>query len=480
MTNTIKVDNIYSYLISDDIPLKNKLHLSLRAFEKGAIHSTAYKKKLWDGYREFFKPVSGMFLTGLLPEIIAALKRLDKPYTIDDRRVKTNWLYTPEQITPEFLHPWTPPGKSKIDLHDYQVDYIQKAIRYHRGLITAPTGAGKTFILISILKCLPPKTPVLFITKNAGLVNQNYEEMKEWGIENLGRYYGGFKEPNFVMCITSHKDTFAGIERLLPKFKVVIVDEVHECMSDVPVSAYKKMKSATIRFGISATPFKYAGKDKVQKFNVKGYFGGVFETEAAKSGQLTTKELQDRGILSKSHCNFYPITEPANINHEPYIDAVTLGIANNIAFHQIVAKLAKSLKGRTLILVERIDQGDYLKQLLPNAHWIRGKDSIDIRKEVFQSLKHDDNAIAICMRHIITAGINVFLHNMINASGGQAEHSIIQQMGRGLRNADDKEILEFHDFIFHTNDYLYKHSMNRVSVFANEGHKVTIKESLPF
>lgn len=353
-------------------------------------------------------------------------------------------------------------------------------MRYHRGLITAPTGAGKTNILIGILKCLPPKTPTLFLTKNAGLVNQNYEEMQKWGIPNLGRYYGGKKEPNYIMCITSHKDTFAGIEKLLPKFKALIVDEVHECMSDVPMAAYKKMKNASVRFGISATPFKFAGKDKVQKLNVKGYFGAVFRTTTTESGYLTTKDLQERKILSKSRCTFYPITEPQNITYEPYIDAVTLGIANNISFHQTVTKLTRSLTGRTLILVERIDQGDYLKQLIPEAHWLKGSDKLEDRAEVFKELKKGENVICICMRQIITAGINVFLHNMINASGGQAEHSVIQQMGRGLRCAPDKDILDFYDFLFKTNDYLFKHSMNRVDVLANEGHHVTIKEALDF
>jgi superfamily II DNA or RNA helicase len=480
MTSIIKVENVYSWLITDDLDLKKKLHLSLRAREKGYFHSTAYKKKLWDGYREFFKLTTGAFPTGLLPDVLAALKYLKKPYTLEDHRTKLNWLYTPEQITPQFLNQWLPEGENPIELYDYQADYIRQALRYQRGLVTSPTGSGKTAILVSIMKCIPPKTPVLFMTKNAGLVDQNYEEMKKWGIQDLGRYYGGYKEPNYVMCVTAHKDTLKGIEKLLPKFKVLIVDEVHECMSDVPVTAYKKMKAASARFGISATPFKYAGKDKVQKFTVKGHFGAVFKTTTTESGYLTTANLQERKILSASDCIFYPIDEPNNIAHEPYIDAVTLGIANNFDFHKTVAKLAQSLKGRTLILVERVDQGNYLHQLIPGSRWIYGKDDIKTRKQVYQSLKVDDHAIGICMRHIITSGINVFVHNMINASGGQAEHSVIQQMGRGLRCADDKEILKFYDFLFRTNEYLFKHSMNRIDVLAKEGHKVLVKESLDF
>lgn len=478
MSNIIKVTNTYSWLLTENANLRDKLYRSLRVHGKNYWHSTLYKKKIWDGYIEFFKKNSGMFLTGLLPEVAASLKVWNEPYTFQDERPPTQWLH--KNIDEKFLHQWAPDGEPKFHLYDYQVDYVNQAIRFGRGLIVAPTGAGKTNVLISILKSLPPKTPTLFLTKNSGLVNQNYEEMKKWSIEGLGRFYGGFKEPNFVMCCTVHKDTFGSIDRLLPKFKALIVDEVHECMSKIPVNAYKKMTNATIRLGISATPFKYAGKDKEQKFNVKGHFGAVFRTTTTESGYLTTKELQDRKILSKSRCTVYKINEPNNIQHEPYGDAVTLGIANNFFFLKTIQKLAASLKGRTLILVERIDQGEYLKQLIPHAHWISGKDKLSVKADVFKELREQDNCVAIAIRHIITAGINVFLHNLINASGGAAEHAIIQQMGRGLRCAEDKEYLDFYDFIFRTNQYLEDHSMNRIKTLAEQGHEITIKEEFDF
>jgi superfamily II DNA or RNA helicase len=74
----------------------------------------------------------------------------------------------------------------------------------------------------------------------------------------------------------------------------------------------------------------------------------------------------------------------------------------------------------------------------------------------------------------------VYLHNLINASGGKAEHTIIQQMGRGLRCADDKAVLDYYDFIFNTNDYLTSHSNQRLDTLANEGHKITVKSSIDF
>jgi superfamily II DNA or RNA helicase len=76
------------------------------------------------------------------------------------------------------------------------------------------------------------------------------------------------------------------------------------------------------------------------------------------------------------------------------------------------------------------------------------------------------------MRQIITAGINVKIHDLINAAGGEGAHNVIQLMGRGLRPADDKTALRYHDFMFLMNDYLRDHSEWRVEVLQKEGHNV--------
>lgn len=480
MSDTVlKVDNVYSWLVSTDQSIKTQLHDMLRFRPKDYWHNAAYKAKRWDGYKDFFDDKSGKFLTGLLPEVEKYLKVKKKQYVVLDQRGNIQWQH--QNIGQDFLNNWLPDGQDPITLHDFQPDLANKCFEYNRGIVTAPTGAGKTFILVSVLKALPPKTPTLFLTKNAQLVHQNWEEMKKWGVENLGRWYDKYKEPNYVMCATVHKQTFASLNKLLPKFKVLLVDEVHDCMSDVPVSAYKKMKSCCVRIGFSATAFKWDKKkiDDVHKWSVKGHFGPLFKTKTTESGLLTTKDLQDRGILSPSDCYFYPISSPM-LTYEPYADAVKLGIEQNFHFHEVVKRLAESCPGRTLIVVERIEQGKYLEQMIPGSVFINGSNSLKEREPVINAMKTGDKCVSIVMRQIITAGINVKIHDLINAAGGEGAHNIIQLMGRGLRTADDKDLLRYHDFRFLINDYLRKHSEWREEVLKREGHKVTRKETIDF
>jgi|694.fasta_scaffold21308_1 superfamily II DNA or RNA helicase len=473
----LQIENTNSRLITTDQGLKDFLTEKLRFRPKNYWHSAAYKNNKWDGWKYFYNAKNGSFLTGILPEVKLVLNKLKKDFVVVDKRAEFQWAHT--HIDQNFLRPWWPSGTAQFQLHDYQPDLVNQCIKYNRGIVQAPTGAGKTFILISLLKCLPPKTPVLFLTKNAQLVHQNWEEMKLWGVENLGRWYDKYKEPNYVMCVTNHVNTFESIHKLLPKFKVLIVDEVHDCMSDVPVSAYKKMKNASVRIGISATAFKWDKKkiDNVHKWNLKGYFGPIFKTTTTASGSLTTKELQDRGILSQSDCYFYPVTKP-DLRYEPFQDAVKLGIEQNFHFHEMVRDLVvKSCPGRTLIVVERIEQGQYLNQLIPDSSFIQGKNKLNEREPIMNSLRIGERSVAIVMRQIITAGINVKIHDLINAAGGEGAHNVTQLIGRGLRTANDKEKLRYHDFHFLNNDYLRKHSEWRQEVLMKLGHNVVVKET---
>ena len=480
----LRITNDYSYLITKDSEVKHKLWNILRFKKRNYFMNPLYKQHLWDGYYDFFNKANGRFLTGLLTEVTLALYYMGVKYDTVDERTRLNFAV--DEVDDQFMNTFLPKGYSPITLYDYQVDFINLAIKHQRGIIDPPTGSGKTNIMLGIMKCLPPSTPILFMANRKGIVRQNYKEMLKWGFENVGIFNGDVHKPDLITCANVQSVHHLG--RLLPKFKVLIVDEVHMMASDTALKAYRKLTGCSVRIGISATPFKFEhrkkGKtevtegDKVHKYNLKGFFGPIFKREGKK---ITTEELQERGILSPSKCYFYPINEPQNIAFDIYQDAVTNGIAQNWYFHQVIQKLVASLKGRTLILVERLAHGDALNKLIPGSLWVQGKDNDDTRDFVIKSLQEaKGNVVAIATQQIFSAAINVFIHNFINAAGGKAEHDIIQRMGRGLRTANDKEILTYYDFIFRTNHYLEEHSRKRVRILKDEGHEIVMMEKLDF
>jgi len=333
-----------------------------------------------------------------------------------------------------------------------------------------------TLIMASVIKSLPLRCPTLILANRKSLVEQNYQELKHWGLD-VGRVYGGIYDPKTFTCASFQ--SLHKIEPLLDKIRAIVVDEIHENMSKKPKQYLDKMKSCSVRIAVSATPFKFGGTDSVQKWQVKGYFGPILKSKSA-GGSLTIEKLQQRNILSHSDCKFYIIDKP-ELPYAVYIDAVTYGIAKNTYFHEIVARLVSTLKGRTLILVDRIEHGDVLSSMIKNSLWVQGKDNLDTRNFVINELKKSkENVVAIATQQIFNAGINVMTHNVINAAGGQAEHQIVQRVGRGLRTADDKTILRYYDFLFKNNDYLEDHSKKRIKILKKEGHNVEVKEEIDF
>lgn len=466
--DVLKIENNYSWFQSKDEATKTALWKALRFRARGYYHNVRYKMKIWDGYTDFFKKETGRFLTGLLPEIRLALAHLGIEYQVDDKRTDVSFLH--DKIDENWLN--DPSYKSPVILRDYQVDYINKAIKNKRGIIPSPTSSGKTNMMAGILKALPPNTPTLVLANKKQLVEQNYDEIRKWNIPNVGRFYGEVKDPNIITCSTVQSAHL--LEPLLPKIKVLIVDEIHEMMSKEPRQIYAKLKNASVRIGMSATAFKFGGTDNTQKYEVKGWIGPLFETDCTEDGKLTTKELQDRNILASAECSFYEVDEP-KLPYDIYLDAVTRGIAENEYFHTMVSKLVSKIGGRSLIIVERIEHGDRLQEHIPGSLWVRGQDNVETRKQIIDRLKNEqDKLTAIATSGIFNTGINVFIHNLINAAGGQADHQIIQRFGRGLRVADDKKHLKYYDFVFAINDYLEKHSMKRIKVLEKEGHNVKL------
>lgn len=468
MATKIIVGNDFCQLTTDNQEMLNYLIANLKFRQKGYQFSPLYKSKRWDGYVNFFSAKTGRFLTGILPEISMIVKKFNESCDYEDNRTPIKFKF--DKIDENFLQYYNEDMNTKIELTDYQVDLVNQAIKHKRGIIVAPTASGKTFLMSALLKALGEHEPTLILQNRKSLASQNYDEISRWGFKKIGSCWGGNNNPNTITVATAQ--SIHHLEKKLDEIRVLIVDEVHDMVSDTAKDIYKRLKNTVIRIGLSATPFKHGESDKVHKYMVKGYFGPIIKTNTTSTGRVTTADLQQKGRLSQSRCVFHKISEP-DIQLSVYSEAVDLGIVNNMTLHKKVVEITNTLSGRTLILVDRIAHGDQLKALIPTAYWITGKDDNESRKEVITMLQNSKTScIAIATQQIFNTGINVKIHNLINAAGGQADHLIIQRMGRGLRTAEDKKEVLYIDFMFNNNPYLKKHSAKRVKILEKEGHSL--------
>lgn len=382
----------------------------------------------------------------------------------EDKRIFFNEPLEYDQVSSDIF------AASGVILHDYQVDVANLALERRRGIIKCATGGGKTMIFTAILKALGDRYPAMMICRNKSVVNQTYDAFRAQGLENVGRVHMDYTEPNIITCITSQ--SLHKVADLVPRTKILLVDECHEWASKDSQRHLKLFENTMLRLGFSATPWN---EDPVHDLKLKSWIG----PELCDVG---IDYLREQKILSSCHAHFYRVPVPedyqnlADGKEKTFFGSDTAGIVENEHLQQKIVDIVSNIKeGRILILVRRLPHGDKLKELIPEAHWIRGEDTHATREFVLQQLRSSDSPkVVAIMSAIGFYGLNVLCHHLINACGGKDANLLIQKVGRGLRKGVDKHHLEYHDFIFEGDRFLMRHSKARIEVLRNEGHSVTL------
>ena len=146
----IFVSNIHSVLKTSDKDVLKALGKKYSAKTPGYQFTPAYKRRTWDGTKQFFSPRSGKFGTGLLSSVLKDLDFIDREYEIIDNRTPISFK--------SYLLP-------TIELRDYQKSLVEEALCEKGCIIKAPTGSGKTIVIASILQALEGKKGLLIFNK---------------------------------------------------------------------------------------------------------------------------------------------------------------------------------------------------------------------------------------------------------------------------------------------------------------------------
>eukprot|EP01132_Coremiostelium_polycephalum_P000458 gene458-579_t len=534
----LQITNNYTWLKKSDPLLLKALGSRLkfpRPINSNLIRLISAKKGkpvYFESEVSFFNAKSGKFGTGLLPIVESHLSDLKVDYKRIDHRnplpqLYNNWDYTlstPKttdsnkkttkkrigkvkkdddnqdilvenkeeeedikligdqeirvfDLQPSDLQPKTIDSKlfseSGVTLHDFQVDTVNFALANHRGIIKCATGGGKTLILAAFLKAIGTGVPTVILVTKRTLITQIYNVLVSMKVCEPGRVSSDFFQVNTVTISTIQ--SVKKIEDFCRNAKVLLVDEVHQFTTPFAKKAFDFFENAYSRFGFSATPFKL--DDPVHNHTISSVFGTLL-------CDLTTKDLTDRNILSGAHVHFYPINYPSLKKSEKgkYHEMEHIAISDNNYFNLCIAKLVESIpKGRIMILVKRLSHGEQLSKLIPNSYWIKGEDSIETREHVIKQLctSTDEKVVGI-FSSIGNVGLDVKVHHLINASGGKDPNLTIQKLGRGLRKADDKQFLDYHDFYFEksVDINLEAHSSNRVHILQREGHPIRMEQEI--
>ncbi len=390
-----------------------------------------------------------------------------------------------------------------IDSRWYQDDAVEAAILNPRGVIRAPTGAGKTAIGARIIAA--KKKVALVIVPTVDLLYQYRDFLTEHlkvtlpdGTEEpIGQLGDGVVDPRSVTVATirtaakalsvafesyeygeydDKDDTKVDPKKLrdwIQSIGLLEIDEAHILGADVVFEVATSIPAPN-KYGFSASPWRDDGADlKIEAatgpvifrvpvkdlvddgYLVRPWFRLVDTSKwwtAAAWGmvctkcQSTTQKRDGRGQNRCADCGSDKL-------RSQWSDAYREEIVENDTRNQNIANIVAKLDGPTLILVKQVKHGKRFEKLIDESHFLSGKDKGEERVRVYNQLRGGNLDTVICTS-IADMGLDLpILRNLVLAGGGKSSTRHLQRVGRVSRPFEGKEfavVVDFTDFHIHT------------------------------
>jgi superfamily II DNA or RNA helicase len=439
-------------------------------------YTPAYKNKKWDGMIRLFNLYSRRLYIGLMDYLIQFAK--DRNYTIEQDFDNT------VELDPDEVEQFIASLNMKITPYDYQLDAIKHAIKNQRSLLLSPTGSGKSLIIYCLIRyCLEQiqeDEKILIVVPTTGLVSQMYNDFrdyagKEWKVEkNCHTIFSGQDKTTPKQVVIS---TWQSIYKMPPEYfeqyKMVVGDECHLFKAKSLTSLMSKMVNAEFRIGTTGT----LDGTQVHKLVIEGLFGRVQKV-------TTTKNLMEKEVLSNLSIDClvleYKPEEIEEIKRAKYIDELKW-IVGHEGRNKFISKLAKSVKGNTLILFNYVDLHgkplyNLISEMCPDkkVFMIYGGTDVEQREEIRQIVDKEKDAILVASYGTCSTGINIKnIHNIIFTSPSKSVIRVLQSIGRGLRRSESKDSMKLYDLADNLSHKKYRnHTMRhldaRIKIYTKE------------
>ena len=454
------VGPVYTAIVTNgnDIP-KTQLKDAMKYFTKSATRSRAYLNKKWDGYINLLDLRHMKFPTGLLEDACKILHENKVPYEI------------------EYLYDTAPPKEFKWKAADLfeptqdQLEAVQACVKHKRGICKAPTSFGKTSMLSRYVIC-EFAVPTLFVANRKTLLDDAASDFIK-GIEGLkesevGEIKDGIygKKNDKTVNIDKYKIVCATIQSLHAKLfplketeesrkiaddlkewlqercKLLIVDET-QAVGTRQWDEVLSVINSPYRVFLSATPKRTDGAS----IKIKAYSGPtMFSTFAATQ--------VEQGRLSELNIEYYPFDHKMYNEGDSDLEYQTMYtqciVESDERNEFIVDKVFEMLGEErfVLVLIQRLEHGERLKKMiiekgLPDTDivYINGSDSDKKRHKALNDFRKGKVRVFIGST-IMDVGVSVnTISGIILTGAGNSEITLIQRIGRALRNCDyEKEV----------------------------------------
>ena len=343
-------------------------------------------------------------------------------------------------------------------LRDYQLEPVLTAVKSGGGILSLPTGFGKTRCAAAIMKAYDPEqlklrgTPmVVFSAPDKDINRKNWEALKEvLPDRDIGLVMSGAKKFSDDILVI----TLDSLHLINPDdVGVLIVDEVHTAGSSGRAEVLSRFHNAA-RWGVSATPSgRFDGGDRV----IEGLFGPVVcqrtYQDAVKLGALVPIEVYWVKAPSPSvGLSYY-------MNYKSRDSKIKSAIISNPPYSKLVADLMLRIpeSRSALCFTQWIAQMANIHAYCPDIMYAHGQTHEGLgsiqpispkrRREIYDMMVSREIK-KLFATYIYKQGVDFpALDIVVNASGGGSDIVAKQIPGRASRKADGKDRAYVVDFI---------------------------------
>jgi superfamily II DNA or RNA helicase len=449
-----KLDNVYVRILSEDEGMLYELAEFFTYEYPGARFTPQYRAKLWDGKVRMYDIMRKTLYVGLVKYVESFA--FERGYEIEWVNQVITRTDVDSETVAKFAEWLTPMGHGKpIEIRDYQLEAVHKAIQDERVLLLSPTASGKSFIIYTTMRWhLNEGRKQIIIVPTTSLVEQLYTDFADYSSENGWRVdkhcqklYSGFtKEFTSDVLITTWQSIYKQPKAWFNQFEVIFGDEAHQFKAKSLTTVMEKLTEVRYRVGTTGT----LDNKKVHKLVLEGIFGPMHRV-------TTTKQLMDSQRLANLNITcillkYDDITRQGRKNNQ-YQDEMDFLVTHDRR-NNFISNLAVKSKGNTLVLFQYVEKhGRVLLDLINQkvregrkVFFVYGGTETTDREAIRHITEDESDAIIIASFGTFSTGINIpSIENVIFASPSKSKIRNLQSIGRGLRLKDGKTECNLYD-----------------------------------
>ena len=489
MINIEKINNVHIRVYTDP-GIAQEISEFFTFEMPGARFTPQYRAKLWDGKIRMFDLHRKTLYVGLLKYLLDFAERNDYEVKFMNDVVSTTEVDI-KQLW-EFAKWLNLHSRGKpIEIYDYQIDAIYRALSDERRLLLSPTSSGKSLIIYTTMRWhLEHGRKCIIVVPTTSLVEQLYSDFEDYSCVNgwkTGKHcqklYSGFpKEFKSDVLITTWQSIVKQPASWFSQFDVIFGDEAHNFKAKSLTTIMERLVNCQYRIGTTGT----LDNKKVHKLVLEGVFGPVHKV-------ITTKELMDSGRVAKLKITGL-LLKYDDVTRQILKKATYQQEMDHIVKHEkrnkFIRNLALSSEGNTLVLFQYVAKHgsvlyDMIKEKAQEGRkifFVYGGTDTEAREEIRKLTDSEDNAIIIASFGVFSTGINIpSIENVIFASPSKSKIRNLQSIGRGLRLKQGKTHCNLYDIADDLQHKSWKnhtlgHFAERLKIYSEEQFEYKIIE----